>query len=570
MRAPFVGSRRRRGCELFEGITSPAREGPGCMTMAHNLSSRLFPRLCTAPARTLAASAGQERIYPFAAQGLGWMTASGQLWYDSKQVEGWQYTDTSAESHSIVVLGKRAVFFPEKAWFDTESGECGLLEISKSSKAAVASVDFEDGVAPAAYHYSLSEPTEPKNNTLWVRKDYSDDSFVCYRWYTATEEWVRQDKLLYRISFNYVDVGINPGDRLEVTSCASSETAFEGFLGLHRVVRTTPGLVVFECTPERKLLPRVCRSVSNTVVLTDFTMERRVPELAMVAVAGERIWGVDIDGSTLRASAPGDPFSWYSFDGYGGDSFALATAYPGVYTGIGCLDDMPVFFKPDRIIRIKGSRPDNYSLHSESAPGLAEGGESALCSDGRAIYYCGPAGVRRCDGSGTEPLFEYEFSGRVKAACDGRFCYFADEGGFAVYDLENRVLCTEEGSAEALFCHPARIHLLCNEQGEWNIYRIGDGSLDGEWLLESRAFAPSDSFGATAHSLALDVESSSELPILVEFGYDGCFEEVSELCFEGRLRLEVALPQRKCSTVAYRLRGRGPFVLREAAVFTVE
>lgn len=559
-------------CTRFGGVTDEPHEGVGCFRRAHNLSSRCHPHLSSPAARYRIGTLPSGRIYPFAAEKLGYMTSTGRLYYDGDLVQGWSFTDTSADSHSIVMLGKRAVFFPEKAWFDTESGECGSLGISKSSSSAVVSIDFDDGVAPADYFYTLAEPTDPKNNTLWVRKDYSDDSFVCYRWYSATDEWVRQERLLYRVAFDFAGDGVNEGDRLEVTECASEETGFEGFLGMHRVRSATSGLIEFESTPERKLLPRICRDVSHNILLKCFTAERRVPDLCLVGVAGERIWGVDADGSTIRACAPGDPFSWFSFDGYGGDSFMLATSYPGRYTGIGCLDDMPVLFKSDRIIRLKGSRPDNFSLLSSAVPGLEEGCGEGVCSDGRALYYKGAGGVYRYDSGLPELLFRLD-AGEVKAACDGRFCYFAGDGGFAVYDTKNKVLCTEDGGAESIFCHGGSVWYISSD-GENELFRIGEGEGSGErmperpFVLESSHFPPSEVFGACPRSLAFDIESDGKSDVCLEFSWGGEFEHIAAICFEGRLRSEIMLPHRKCSVCAYRISGTGPFILREAALFT--
>lgn len=564
-------------CSVFSGIGDISREGAGYFSKAHNISSRAYPRAVSALQRRQFCDLPDGDIYPFAGDKIGWLCSDGTLYYGGEQITDWDCGDSEADVHHTAMLGTKAVFFPNKAWFDTESGEFGSLEISKSSSdgTATASVYFDDGVYPSAMYYSLSEPTEPENNTLWVRKDFSDDSFTVYRRYSVTEEWVRQDKLIYRIFFDFAGVGISAGERLEVTACATEDTNIEGFLGQHRVYSVSHSTLLLESAPERKLLPRICRKTSHSVVLTSFTIERRIPDLSMICTAGERIWGIDADGSTLRACAPGDPFSWYSFDGYGGDSYELETAYPGAYTGICALGDMPVLFKSDRIIRVQGSRPDNYSLHSVSAVGLSPDSPDGAARDGESLFYKGNDGyIYRWNSSNPERISPFALSGCVAACSDGRFCVFGDSERFTFYDGKNGVFYTEDGSSQRLFSYGGAVWYIQDGKlcriGDGADAGLGEGTLTdvGEWTIESSFFVPSDEYGASPRMLALDIESDGSSTVRLDFGWDGRFENVAGFCFRGRLRREVALPLRRCSSCAYRISGRGYFVLRGLTLST--
>ncbi len=572
---------REKSCRRFYGLGDGTQDGPGYFSRAHNISSRAFPHAASCDDRYAVCDLPDTEIYPFSSDEIGWLCGDGSLYYGGERIEGWSHFDGSASWHRAVMIGTKAVFFPDKAWFDTETGECGYLGFSRTSNdsRATATICFTDGVYPSSMTYGLTEPTEPTDNALWTRKDLSNGSFVVYRWVEAVGEWERQDKLLYRVFFDFAGRDVTAGERLDITACRTEDTEIGELVGQHRIARVEHSAVYFECEPDRKLLPRICRKTSHSVVLTLFTMERRIPDLLAVCSAGGRLWGIDSDGSTVRASAPGDPFSWYSFDGYGGDSFAQTTAYPGSYTGICAVGDMPVLFKSDRLIRIQGSRPDNYSLISTDTVGLCPDSPDGAVSCGGVLYYKGTDGYlyRRGSGGG-ERISPFALEGRAVAGADSRFCVFSSDAGFTVYDTHSEAFCTEDGSAESFFTHGGSLWYIEKADGARRLYRMGRGSDGGigvgsrvrvgRWELQSRDFAPDDSFGASPRLLCLDIESDGSSSVYVDFGWDGEFEHIAGFCFQGRLRREIPLPSRRCSCCALRIRGSGGFVLRELAVYT--
>ena len=562
----------RNGCRRFGGIGDLSREGAGYFRRLHNLSSAAHPVLTTPEPRRSLCTLPDGDVYPFSAEKIGWLCGDGRLFYGGSEVEGWN-CGVFADIHSVVTIGNRVVFFPDKAWFDTESGAFGRLEFSRTSNDSRATVTvlYTDRVYPPSMTYSFTEPTEPQNNALWVRKDVSDGSFVAYRWYAAIGEWERQDKLHYRVSFDYAGEDIREGERLEITACRTEDAEIDGLLGLHRIGAVEHSAVSFEIAPDRKLLPRICHKTSHSVILPLFTMERRIPDLALAVSAGERIWGIDADGLTVRASAPGDPFSWYSFDGYGGDSFALPTAYPGRFTALADHKDAPVFFKSDAVLYLQGSRPDNYSLRAVKGVGASSDSPYSVVSIGDSLYYKGSDGyLCRRTSDGVERIFGERLDNPVRAVANGRFCVFSDGERFIVYDTENRALCTEDGVAERFFIHKGRVCYVCRAGGANTLCSIGgEGGQElplGEWCIESTDFAPLDGFGAIPRILALDIESDGGSTVRVDFGWDGEFSNVGGFNFRGRLRRELELPARQCSVCAYRISGRGRFVLREVEV----
>ena len=563
----------RSGCRRFGGIGRTGREGIGCFRRLHNLTTASHPVLTTAEKRYAVCALPEGEIYPFAAEKLGWLCGDGRLFYDGAEVAGWDIADTGADGHSVVMLGSRAVFFPDKVWFDTESGEFGRLEFSRTSNdsRATVSVLYTDGVYPQSMTYATEPPAEPVDNALWVRREITTGAIVAYRWYGSLGEWERQDRLCYRVSFDFAGSDIKQGDRMEITACRTDDAEIDGMIGLHRVATVEHSAVGFEAAPDHKLLPRICRKVSHSVVLTLFTMERRIPDLGLICTAGERIWGVDADGCTLRASAPGDPFSWFAFDGYGGDSFALTTAYPGRFTAIAEHKGLPVFFKSDMILYLQGSRPDNYSLRAVKGVGAAADSPRGIASAGDCLYYKAADGyLCRRSADGVERICERPLEGSVQAVFDGRSCVFSDAVSFAVYDTATDALSTEDGPAEAFLVHGGRIHYLQNADGIRTLYRIGGSggtpAPDVEWCLESTDFAPIDGFGAIPRTLALDIESDGRSTVRVDFGWDGDYQNVGGFCFNGRLRRRIELPARTCSVCSYRISGRGNFILREAEV----
>ena len=92
--------------------------------------------------------------------------------------------------------------------------------------------------------------------------------------------------------------------------------------------------------------------------------ERKVPDMDYICESENRLWGCSNTTQTLYASALGDPKNFNVFQGLSTDSYALAVGSEGVFTGCCRLSSSILFWKQNKLHKMLGSYPAEYSLRA--------------------------------------------------------------------------------------------------------------------------------------------------------------------------------------------------------------
>ena len=331
------------------------------------------------------------------------------------------------------------------------------------------------------------------------------------------------------------------------------------------------------------MLARVCRAAYHHLTLSTVRIERRVPDLCAVCVAGNRIWGADVDGISVRACAEGDPTSWYDLDGGESGSCLLTTAHPGSFTGMVTLGDLPVCFKSRLILRVRGTRPDNYTLAAQELPGLASDSPRGIALLDGTVYYASADGILSWDGGACAHPVSGALGAApcaVRSASAGGLCWFSAEIHAArrmyVYDPAHRAWNSLSYAPETVFAFGGALYFVTCDGTSRELWRIGRGDDDGlgdgdtpaapEWSFCCEGIVPNGDHGCFPASIAVDAESDGSGTVEISFSWDGDSRRVTGLCFSGRVRREIALPQRYAGTVGVSMSGRGRFILRSLEI----
>jgi len=560
----------------FRGIDRADPTRADVFTELRNLVPRADGSLLTREPAERLCPAGAD-ITPFAAEFPGWIDNSdGSLWYAGERVTGWSYGIPGAVGRSAAVLGGVAVFFPEKAWFDTRDFSCGSLELSRTGSGASFSVLFQDGTSPAAFAFTNNiEPESPQNGTLWLRRVSYDDDFAVLRYYAATEEWVAQKTLRFRIGFAGAGAGLRDGGAISVSGTAVDGSRVPGFDGSYTLAAVSDNAVTLSGAPSFNLLARVCRAGTHTLTLSSVTLERTAPEISFVCRAGNRLWGAAADGVSVYACADGDPLCWDRRMGDVSDSAEIAVGSPGKFTGAAALGDIPVFFKMSRIIRILGSRPDNFASDERAVPGVSASHSNAVCEADGSLYYLSDAGVFGWSGGRASPVSDRLGDGFAREARSlavrGAELWIACEEGICVIDLRSGAVSFRDPSPKVIFPFGGAVYYSFSGY----LWRVGSADDETEvsgteeppaWSLCSGDFPPNSDCGCITRSLCVDMESDGSAPVDLFFGWDGDLRRVGSFVFRGRTRREIALPQRYLETARYAISGSGRFRLNSVGV----
>ena len=299
------------------------------------------------------------------------------------------------------------------------------------------------------------------------------------------------------------------------------------------------------------------------------TIRRKTPELTVVCESNNRLWGAE--GHTIYASALGDPTNFYTYDGLDTDSYAVAVASEGDFTGCCGFGNSVLFWKEDRLHKILGSYPSQYTMYEYNVPGVKKGSEGSLCNINEVLYYHGRDGVYRYSGGAPDLASEVfglrRFEEARAGAIEGRYYISmkdrqSGEWGLWVYD-----------TLRGLWVQEDETHAQGFDVNDGKLYMIADGDLvcinpdeSDETILWSITMCRMDEVVHERKyypklNIRLDLPAGSTFTVEVSQD-DGLFIQIGAL--EGTTGKTVILPilLPRCDNFRIRMSGSGPVLLR--------
>ena len=137
------------------------------------------------------------------------------------------------------------------------------------------------------------------------------------------------------------------------------------------------------------------------------TIERQIPDLDFICENENRLWGCK--GDTIYASALGNPFVWYDYEGLSTGSFAVDVGSAGSFTGCYSYLGYPIFFKENHIYKAYGTKPSNFQLMGSATLGVKDGCSKSLAVAGETLFYYSPQGI--CAYTGGMPRLVHDTFG---------------------------------------------------------------------------------------------------------------------------------------------------------------
>lgn len=364
-----------------------------------------------------------------------------------------------------------------------------------------------------------------------------------------------------------------PGDQVYVWDPETKKT-----VASHKISKTETYQPSF-----RKLHLKSYAQMEQTV-----TISRDFPDLDYVCESNNRLWGVSnrqnneiYDPQTgqyktytsrcIYASSLGDPTNFYNFSGRDTDSYQVAVASEGDFTGI-CSYGGVICWKENSLHKIMGSYPSEYYMVSQQVPGVQKASSRSLVNIHDTLYYKGVTGVYAYSGNtptyisqnfGTRQLY------RAVGGSDGRQYYLAaeDEGGkhlLLVYDLQTGLWMKEdEIPVQAFASSDGSLYMLSSP----TIYKLGEDSQEHiGWMAEFVPFVQTDFVkqGYTKLLLRLDMEAGSHFQIEVKQD-GGLWRQVWTQRATQKKTLTIPLRLGRADRFYLRISGFGPVTLRTMA-----
>lgn len=633
MRLPYVtpsNARRKHQTMRFAGVNYGDGVADGELENSRNVTSERFP--CLSPRAGRSREGGHESataVYYF--RGMRFVVDDNKLTADGAEV-----STVSPGKKQFATVNNKLVVFPDKIQYDMETAEvrsltaeytsdAGMLEFVNNKEVAVHLGAYNVEVVRSAniggsglypFLSSVERPFANKLTSVSVNKETGQivfgaittgetcsgieegDLFVdAEKGADGVTTWGRVSKVY---SMRYSSTG-SDGKKdywwqygFDYEICKAAGTSFEQFDGFEALnfrkgdTVEISGATTFQdynrsytirdfgtyTTGDGETLPTMIFDAdvfpTNGVEAGAVTIKRNVPNLTVVTESNNRLWGAE--GNTIFASALGDPTNFYTYDGLDTDSYAVAVASEGVFTGCCGFGNSVLFWKEDKLHKILGAYPSQYTMYEYNVPGVKRGSENSLVNVNEVIYYHGREGVYRYSG-GSPELISENFGLRrfqeAAAGAEGDRYYISmqdvtsKEWGLWVYDILRGIWMQEDESQGMDFAY-----------NEGKLYYIsGDGGL--------MCVNPEESDEAVAWSATMcrmdevvherkyypKLNIRLDLPVgstfVVEVSQDdGAFRQIGT--FEGTTGKTVILPilLPRCDNFRIRMSGSGPVLLR--------
>ena len=294
-------------------------------------------------------------------------------------------------------------------------------------------------------------------------------------------------------------------------------------------------------------------------------VERPVPDLDFICGNDNRLWGVNSEG--IYASAWADPTNFRKLSALSTDSYFVEIGSAGDFTGMFSYSGDVLCFKDDKLYRVFGEYPAEYSVQSYDISGVQAGSQKSMAIINETLFYKGKEGIYAYSG-GVPQLISYNLGlnnyFNAVAGVDGSHYYVsmqnvAGEWGLYVYDTFTKLWMKEDASAAVDFAYQDGFLYMINSY-DGTMYKLNDSESEEltEWEAEFTTFYGETLSRKTHNRVFMRVEmaSGSFLEIHVQFD-DGVFNKVFSTWFDGRKTMNIPIPIMRCDSFTIRLVGSG-------------
>lgn len=590
MRLPFMnstGAKNKRQIIDFRGINYSPMGGEGELEESYNLSSEHYPWVSQRAGRkTEAVYLSPTGLY---ARGKLCVVDGEDFRYGGEIVGKVE----RGEKH-FATINTKIVIFPDKKFYDTHTGEFGSLEARYHCYAGDVSFTGTTLTVREKSYIDVAAPEEerqildiPATATITVytgvthNKDTGALSFTGGA-QKAVSELAKGNIIQYECESNEYQIveGVSSGGDTYSVNVQLRQIVLHNYPNFDTAFSIGDAVDLSGCvTLSGNNGSHIIRGISGRTLTFDrdafgqtgaesgsVRLERTVPNLTCICECDNRIWGAE--GTTIYASALGDPKNFYVYDGLATDSYAVAVGTEGDFTACCAYSSTVLFWKENCLHKILGSYPAQYELYTYHVPGVQEGSEKSLCLINETIFYKGRDGIYAYSGGIPDNIGECfgprRFS-RAVGGSDGRRYYLSMLTGngaweLYVFDTAKGIWLREDETHATDFAYlDGTLYYLDGRNGK--VIRTGqDREEEGriEWALTFCRFNET-TLGRKGYSrLYLRVELEAGAWLKAEVSPDGApFRQVYLTHNEHARTMQIPILPTRCDSFLVRLSGKG-------------
>lgn len=560
MKLPVMNviKRKSEGVNQFSGLDMRPKPWDSAFAEMKNITCERLPVMAARRprlrVRTLRRPGGL-----FAHDRLCWVDGT-EFWYNG-EVKG----HVTEGQKQFVRMGAYVLIWPDGAYYNAAADEFGSINQKNVTTGAVnAALCKLDGTE---YEYTLSStaPAEPQNGQHWM--DTSLTPNVLKMWNASQSMWASVPTVYTKIRSNGIGARLKANDAVQM----SGFTINTELNGSYYLVEAADNYIIVTA-----LIPE---ATSQTQPVT---IERSAPAMDFVCEAGNRVWGCSNETHEIYASALGDPTNWKRYLGLSSDSYAVTVGTAGDFTGAASHLGNALFFKPDVVHQMMGTKPSDFTLSTNTCRGVAKGSERSLAHVNEYLLYKAPLdvcmmGMSTLPGTVSDMLGKTKYRNAVAGALGSRYFVSMENADgkreLLVYDTKTNAWCKEDDAAVTHFAHLDGELYMLTETGEiWSVNGSAPTNiLDGtsrsegtvEWELVTGPMGLDEPYSKYISGLQIHIACGLGSAVRLEVSYDEetVWREVFRLDPVKTRSLTIPVVPRRCRTMRLKLRGTGAFEL---------
>ncbi len=472
-------------------------------------------------------------------------------------------------------MGTKIIIFPDKVYYDTQSGESASLEASFESVEGVGVAshlcDIDGGLLTA--DFSPTSPETPAVGSYWC-----DTSSKPYTVKMRTEDaWIELSSVYMKIICPNIGMQFKAGDGVSVTVGEGDAEYY-----------------VLEGVGDDYIIIPAVFTPSNS--MGKIAVSRLLPETDFEIECKNRIWacrwGLNRNGefvNEIYASKLGDPTNFNCFEGLSSDSYTVSLGSEGKFTGAAVYLGNIIFFKEKSLHKIYGSKPSEFSLVTVDAPGVADGCERSLVTSDDMLYFVSREGFSAYDGAFPTVISKKLGNPSItcsSAAAVGRYIYlsglFDGVSRSFFLDAKMNLWCERDyipldfasSAGDALFVGDGEnLYVLRAKKDRLSeLSSLCAGSAENasplKWCFETGNL--SGPVGEYIYKVALRVKVARGAKVAVSAQYrsEGEFESVGVLMPSVERSYCIPILTHKTDSFRLRFEGEGDFVLYSIAKYS--
>ena len=573
-----------------------------------NISLDNFPSMSVRKERRKLPYETGEKVYGIgSADKLFWCSrADGS---DAFYYDGEEKFPVEASEKTFSVINKYICIFPDKMYFSLWGSDAVNLNkeevvlytsLEQLQEATEADASLKDGDVFAVGDAEPYSFFQFNSKGKWNSKATTEDHAKQTRWIYLMDSWGKLDEKVtvpYDLEgtsmegFNTEKIAVDdygeiaclglmtgpygqyaerfakwirPGDTVKITRVKEDGEVLTDYAKFIKKVNSgtdTKSYTYFAFDPV---------VITSASAYREISIERVIPDLEYSFCHDNRLWGCEKD--KIYASKLGDPFNFMDYSTLADASWTVGIASSEPFTGAVAYNGSPTFFKEDRIIKVSGNYPAQYSTYETAdIPGVAKGSGKSIAICNGYLYYLSPEGV--CSYSGSYPSIIGDDIGEVLSngyGGAGGDKYYLEANvayGKAVYVYDTRTRAwTKENALDAVgFTDIGRDLYALTKSGIYLLDSVkdeGTAETNFESFIE---FAPIyDSHltkkGVSRIHVSLKVNTGASVRFLLSYDGEG-YKEVFSIAPSMRRNYNIPLTVRRCGYYSLKIMGSGSYTV---------